>query len=232
MGVGYNPKIITNGLILALDAGNIKSYPGSGTSWTDLSGNGYVGTLVNSPTYSSTENGGTFTFNGTNNYVNLGNNFNFTTQDFSIGFWIYLNSYTTSTVNQGPIPFYKGGFQGNGYYSAIGLTGQFSLVTNQAGAAQATSTNGNAVPLTTWTNIQITRTGASVSLYINGSYNVLTAGTHINPTSSSDNFFINSYSGPSIISNAKYSFFSIYNRALTSQEIKQNFNATRGRYGR
>jgi hypothetical protein len=51
MGVAYNPRIVTNGLVLALDAGNTKSYPGSGTTWTDLSSSN-SGTLVNDPTFS------------------------------------------------------------------------------------------------------------------------------------------------------------------------------------
>jgi len=62
------PNIVTSGLVLQLDAANTKSYPGSGTTWTDLSGNGNNGTLTNSPTFSSA-NGGIFTFNGTNQFI-------------------------------------------------------------------------------------------------------------------------------------------------------------------
>jgi len=66
MASNYNPSIVTSGLVLALDAANTKSYPGSGTAWTDLSGNGYTGTLTNGPTYSSS-NGGYFAFVGASN---------------------------------------------------------------------------------------------------------------------------------------------------------------------
>ena len=68
MAVNYNTAIVTNGLVLALDAANTKSYPGSGTTWTDLSANGNNGTLVNTPSYSP-NNQGYFTFNGTNQAV-------------------------------------------------------------------------------------------------------------------------------------------------------------------
>jgi hypothetical protein len=61
---------ITNGLVLNLDAGNTTSYPGTGTTWTDLSGNGNNGTLNNSPSYNST-NGGSFLFDGSSEYVSL-----------------------------------------------------------------------------------------------------------------------------------------------------------------
>ena len=62
MGVAYNPSIITDGLLLAVDAANIKSYPGSGSIWNDLSGNGRHGTFAGSPTFSNQTN----SFDGTN----------------------------------------------------------------------------------------------------------------------------------------------------------------------
>jgi len=62
MGVAYNPSIITDGLLLAVDAANIKSYPGSGSNWNDLSGNGRHGTFAGSPTFSNQTN----SFDGTN----------------------------------------------------------------------------------------------------------------------------------------------------------------------
>ena len=67
MATRYSPAIVTSGLVLCLDAANPKSYSGTGTTWTDLSGNGYNGTLVNSPTFSQ----GVFTFNGSTNYINV-----------------------------------------------------------------------------------------------------------------------------------------------------------------
>ena len=67
MATRYSPAIVTSGLVLCLDAANPRSYSGTGTTWTDLSGNGYNGTLVNSPTFSQ----GVFTFNGSTNYINV-----------------------------------------------------------------------------------------------------------------------------------------------------------------
>ena len=69
MAIFYNPRTITDGLVLCLDAANRKSYPGSGTTWTDLSGRGNTGTLTNGPTYSSA-NGGSIVFDGTDDIVN------------------------------------------------------------------------------------------------------------------------------------------------------------------
>jgi hypothetical protein len=68
MATNYNPSIVTSGLQVYLDAANVKSYPGSGTSWLDLTGNGNNFTLVNSPTWSSA-NGGVFETNGTTSAI-------------------------------------------------------------------------------------------------------------------------------------------------------------------
>ena len=76
MALGHGPTVVTNGLVLALDAADRNSYPGSGTAWTDISGRGNTGTLTNGPTYSSA-NGGSIVFDGTNDYVDCGS-INFT----------------------------------------------------------------------------------------------------------------------------------------------------------
>ena len=70
MATSYSPKIITDGLVLALDAGDIKSYPGTGTTWKDRSGNALNGTLLNSPTFSGA-NKGDFSFDATNESVSI-----------------------------------------------------------------------------------------------------------------------------------------------------------------
>ena len=87
MGLAHSPSIVTNGLVLALDAANRKSYPGTGTTWTDISGNGNSGTLVNGPTYSSA-NGGSIVFDGTNDYVVTSTITNYK----SLNMWVYLDS--------------------------------------------------------------------------------------------------------------------------------------------
>ena len=103
MGVDYNPKIVTNGLVLCLDAANVKSYPGSGTTWIDLSGNGNNGTLTNT-TYSQDLT----VLNFSSSECNLGQKFNFTSESFSVSFVITCASIIRSlkpvshSVNQAP----------------------------------------------------------------------------------------------------------------------------------
>ena len=87
MSLNHSPKIVTDGLVLCLDAASRKSYPGSGTTWFDRSGNGNNGTLTNGPTFSS-DNGGSIVFDGTNDYVNCGTTLgNFGTSNFTINFF-------------------------------------------------------------------------------------------------------------------------------------------------
>ena len=90
MGLAHSPRIVTEGLVLALDAGNTKSYPGSGTTWTDLSGKGNNGSLtsMNGNNYNSA-NGGYLDFDGSIDQINCGSSddFAFGTGDFTIEFW-------------------------------------------------------------------------------------------------------------------------------------------------
>ena len=85
------PRIITDGLVLYVDAANTKSYPGSGTVWTDLSPTQITGSLTNGPTFNSA-NGGSIFFDGTDDIVDLGTNntLNFT-DSFSVSFWMRAN---------------------------------------------------------------------------------------------------------------------------------------------
>ena len=104
--IAYNPKIVTDGLVLCLDAANPKSYPGSGTTWYDLSGNGNHGTLINGPTYNS-DNKGSIVFDGIDDYVSFTNPLNQSqlNQAWTIQGWINISSkpyqYFIAGLNSG-----------------------------------------------------------------------------------------------------------------------------------
>jgi hypothetical protein len=224
--------LVTNGLVLALDAARTLSYPGSGTTWTDLSGNGNNGTLTNGPTFSSA-NLGSLSFDGTNDFINCGNILNFTTESFTFNIFFYLTSTTTNS-GQGPVLFYKGDYQSNGYYCQVDTatsSTNMAFVTNQSGANQTTSST-SALVVGGWNCVTVVRSGSSVTNYINGLNATSGAGTHINPTSSSQNFTLSRYGSSAFIySNIRIASFQAYNRALTETEVQQNFNALNGRYG-
>ena len=229
----YSPEenIVTDGLVLNIDPGKNASYPGTGNTIYDLSGSGITGTLINSPSFSSL-NGGQINMPGSSKYIDLGQNFNFTSENFSISQWIYLDSFDTiNNAGQGPIPFFKGDFQQMGYYSQILSDGGIVLFTNQGGARQFSVTSAGILTTSAWYNLSCVRNGSSVRLYINGIDKTSTVGTHNNPGSSNQSFKINYYKGDYLISGQmKISQFLIYNRALTQQEIQQNYNATKNRF--
>ena len=236
MGVSYNPSIVTNGLVLCLDAGNRKSYPGSGTTWTDLSGNGNNGTLLNGVGYNS-GNGGSLVFDGVNDYVLLSTNLliHHTGNPFTFSIWfrtsstgIILGQQNTSTPNVF-----------SGYVPAIyiGTNGLLYTSCFWGGATSNQSVSSSSVNNGSWNNITVTFASNSQISYLNGVSYATLSKTQTN-YSSTYYYFLGTGTGsgwPNFpaspynngnISNALY-----YNRALTASEIRQNFNATRTRFG-
>jgi hypothetical protein len=211
--------IVTSGLVLALNAGRTLSYVGSGTTWTDLSGNGNTGTLTNGPTYSSA-NGGSIVFDGVDDYVSTPN-FNFSTESFTVEFWFKFNSIPNNfialiagtTANTQLFITTKS----NGQGIRFGLTG----VAEYASGTQTWSTG-------TWYHVVLIRNGSDIKFYVNT--NNITDGTFTNSTSYNGTFLIGATAG-AINLNGNIAQASIYNRALSAIEVSQNFNALRSRFG-
>jgi hypothetical protein len=228
MATLYSPKIVTDGLVLALDAANGESYPGSGTAWADLSGNGNNGTLTNGPTFNS-GNLGSIGFDGVNDTVNMGiGNTFFPLPQFTINVW-FRSFGTVDTTGTTPSLY---GFT-YGIRCGVGSSGLSFSVDNGSNLS-TTSTTGN-IPFRNgdWYNCTMTHTGTVNSMYINGQFNVSVnrtwSGTSRWPTNgwnlgrdNNDNFYF--FFG-------QISHCQIYNRALSAAEILQNYNATKGRFG-
>ena len=227
MALAHSPKIVTDGLVLALDAGNAKSYPGSGTTWTDLSGNGNNGTLTNGPTYSSS-NGGSIVFDGTNDYVNLtsASLLPVGTSDRTIVAFVrtptsfpelYLHAihWGTASANQsfGLAIFSNGGLNTHPW---SGAPSQGTVVVGTDYCLAVSYTHSSTLHKF-WING--VSQGAGVSRAINTGTTDARVGARIdNP--------IEDW-GP----NGKIYNVLVYNRTLTDNEIQQNFNATRSRFG-
>ena len=228
MAIFYNPRTITDGLVLCLDAANTKSYPGSGTTWTDLSGSGNNGTLVNGVGYNS-GNGGSLVFDGSNDYVNLGSFFTY--QNFTISLWVSPGS-TTQTQ-------YADIFDNNHTGSVNFVLQQNNLNHNEYGFGVNLNPNpGSEVSLPTlavnvWTHLAFTFTPSDrVIGYVNGSfYNQGDLANNKNILYSNQNLSIARWSAGGRHWNGRISNFSVYNRVLTASEISQNFNALRSRFG-
>jgi hypothetical protein len=229
MGIQYNPRIVTDGLVLALDAGNIKSYNAgiSTTTWTDLSGRGNTGTLTNGPTYNSV-NGGSIVFDGTDDYVNFPGTasgiLDFGTGNFSLCCWIKPGS---GISGDGIINKRSGG---RGYrldiYSSLGIR---MLVVGDAGGVVVTA--NQIYNVGTWYYVVGVAENNTLKLYINSTLQTQTA-SYSGTLSNSGVLEIGRMDANNDLSlDASVAQASIYNRALSAAEVSQNFNALRSRYG-
>jgi hypothetical protein len=205
------PEINESGLVLYLDAANPKSYPGSGTSWTDLTGNSNTGTLTNGPTYSSV-NGGSIVFDGVDDYVQFTS-----TSVQTVCFWGRMDA---SIVN-------------NAALVATSATGDGSLRTSPAGTFR-TTTDSNDFHNGYLSSLMIN--GVS-NLSDNGSGGLTIPGGR----TLFQDFYVGAIGNARNISTISHTFRGrvykgrvyavyLYNRQLTNAELLQNFNALRSRF--
>ena len=222
MGISYNSSLVTTNLALCLDAGNPRSYPGSGTSWFDVSGNARNGVLVNGTAYNS-ENGGSFVFDGVNDYVSVSNsNLNHGTSNFSYSCWVNLAG------KPGAGTIFENGSWTNCIlirYENTGIT-IYSMGTYYGFFTFNPSLN-------TWNHLTFVRDGNNILFYINGVYSAqLAFGTSLNVNPSPNNLFIGtSQHAITQCFNGRINLATVYTSALTAAQVEQNFNAARGRYG-
>ena len=227
MSLGHGASIVRDGLVLHLDAAGAKSYPGSGTTWTDLSGNGNDGTLVNGVGYSS-DNNGSLDFDGSNDYVNTGLG-NYSDDEISLSAWFNtsITSGTRTIIGRGGINTL------NEIDLIFGYADPFRLVARFAGPSNQILYTWPIENANKWKNAVMTikNNGATRTntLYIDGVSVGSTTSSNI-ISSYSENFYVGRIEDGRYFS-GNISQVSIYNRALTADEIKKNFEATRGRYG-
>lgn len=217
------PEIVNDNLVLCIDAANIRSYPGSGTTWTDLSGNGNNGTLVNGPTYSSVNNG-SIVFDGSNDHISFISNPVLTNQ-ITVDVWVNLTATTP-----------------NGNAWILGREGSYRLLYNASSIQWICATVNNGwyttgtavstgiVPTGNILNIVGTYDGTNNRIYVNGT--LTTTGASISGNVLTTSTYYLARSGAVNIDYGNMNMYShkLYNRALTAAEVSQNFNALRGRY--
>ena len=212
------PNIITDGLVLNLDAANTKSYISGSTTWYDKSGNNNNGTLINGPAFNSV-NGGSIVFDGTNDYVDTGKT---ATQlgiydaNYTFDAWVYPTDFTNDRTMFGTDQFltrqglhlvFRSGTIYQGHYSA------------DYGVGTGT--------LNAWNNICYTYTQSSgaASIYKNG---ILQGTGTIASFIGTTNILIGRWGGGLFIGNG--SIYKIYNRTLSASEVLQNYNALKARF--
>lgn len=224
MGLAHSPKIVTNGMVLCLDAANVKSYPGTGTTWTDLSVLKNNGTITGSPAYNTT-NKGSFVFTGTE-YVT------FTsptlTNQITYEVWVKLNATVSADG-------WIGGIEGA--YRILYSTTGFSWIcatVNNAWYTAGTFVSASVAATAGIYHVVGTYDGANLKIYINGI--LQSTGSAISGNIATNANVYNLFrddSGSASVDSGLGSLYThrAYNRALTAAEVQQNFNALRGRFG-
>lgn len=221
MSINYNPGIVTNGLVLCLDAGSPRSYPGTGTIWRDVSGTGNNGTLANGVGYNSS-NLGSLTFDGIDDGVAVPNSssLNFSSA-LTISSWFKFTALPTGEL----------GIVRKELQWQLGLSDASTircLITTN-GVTGWTAANDVAYSFATnnWYNMVMTFNGTNMLLYVN---NILVKTASVTGAITTNSNLVQLGYQASYL-NGNYSICQIYNIALSAAEITQNFNALRGRYG-
>lgn len=227
MALTHSPAIITEGLVLHLDAGNPRSYPRSGTTWRDLSRRGNDGTLTNAPTFSSA-NGGNIVFDGSNDYVSTNFIYDLTSSstEFTCGCWFKCGSQPSNTLL---ISNYNG------------TPNPFNLYVNQDGTLLGFTRNSSGTSVSLNTTNTYSDSKYHNVFYVkdlNNNYYIYADGVLQNSTNNNlgaINAGTTIWIGTLRLFNQGYFNGSIgqvfiYSKALKPLEIQQNFNATRARY--
>jgi hypothetical protein len=223
MSLGHGASIVRNGLVLQLDAANPRSYPGSGTTWSDLSGNANNGTLVNGVGYSSAD-AGYLTFDGVDDFVNINQPaITFSPNRWTICTWMNPNDQYSRFLTP----------------NSVGIDQWLEYSSGQVNVRIASSADTNertrsgtsgTIPVSQWSYSCISIDNLNIKIYANG---ILT-------NEYTETISIGNWSGTWRLGqrgnstswySGLFSNFTVYNRALTAQEIQQNFEAMRSRYG-
>ena len=231
----YKGNIVTNGLIMNLDAGNLVSYPATGTTWYDLTNTTTGATLVNGPTY-NTGNNGSIVLDGTDDYAVGPSNMSISqNQPFTFEFWVNLSSYT----NQYPCLLQVKTDTTYGFIVLVTQNNSYDGITFGSTDTWVRLRNaGRPIATNAWNQIVINYngTGAATSsnykMYINTQEQVLsTSGGFISLSQINNIGTIENASRGYDNWQGKIANFKQYNRVLTQSEVIQNFNAHKSRYG-
>jgi len=221
LGAFAGPEIVNPGLVLHLDAGNIRSYPGSGTAWTDLSGNGNNGTSVGSPTYTNPY----FTVNGSTQYFTLATTPLTSVTTCTMLMWIFNAASQTPSA---------GLFFNRSGTNVCGMNFQFTNPTRlgwhwNGDAATYNYDTGLTIPQGSWSMVAVSVGATSTTHWVNTDSNTQSFTTVAQTFDTVNIGRESTLTGRSFT--GRIGLAQLYNRALSATEIRQNFYALRGRYG-
>jgi hypothetical protein len=206
------------------------SYVGSGTTWTDLSGNGNSGSLVNGPTFNNS-NQGNIVFNGTNQYINCGQGI------AQVGSWTLCGYLNPSALTNARIIIARSGGTDTSFAQNYVLSIQNSKFLLGTSVDSYKNVTSSLTPTTsTWYHAAGTynTTTKTLTLYVNGNLQASTTLTTDPPTAGNQYVQVGCSDGVTLPANylsGNIAQVQIYNRALSAQEIAQNYNALKARFG-
>lgn len=228
-------NIVTDGLVLNLDASMLASYPKTGTTWNDISGNEKNGTLTNGPTFNG-DNGGSIVFDGSNDYIEIspnGTTSGFNVQSFTIDMWVkvmnvgaYNVLWSYDFTSHTP-PYYSQHIRTN---NTIGQSTTNLTFTININGTSFQTVGTIVINFNQWVNVTFTRNSSTNvnTSYLNG---VLKQQTTVASTISYYNQEVwigrGNFGG---YTTGNISVCKFYNRSLSSLEVLQNYNATKGRF--
>ena len=218
MSFDNGPRIVTNGLVLALDAADQNSYPGTGTTWYDLSPNKVNATLVGGPTF-STNNAGTFITDGINDYMSItlpsiGSN-------YSISFWVKPLALPAGVGSEIQLFGSPSDIASISLYAAVSNTYKFLSWNGSTGRSGNTT-----LAVNNWYNFVMVNTTNTV-FYVNGALDGTFANTATLNSGAATFACIN---GTARFLNSNLSSIMFYNKGLTAQEALQNYTALKSRF--
>ena len=239
MSLVHGPLIVTSGLVFCIDAGNIKSYSGSGTAVSDITTKRSSCTLVNGVAYSAS-NLGIFVFDGTNDYISVpsqndaqapltgfGSFTGASANSFTLEIWIKTSQVAGSSSFNAPGLIAR---DNGDIYSNLTLYNGYVYFTHYDGAWQSNLKSTTMVSNNAWHQIvYVNNSNSTGSIYVDTNNEVtgssaVAGSNYFSPDNIGWGYSSQYFSGS--IGSVKF-----YDRSLTAVEIQQNFNALRGRYG-
>jgi len=224
-----NGKIVTDGLVLSLDASDLNSYPGSGTTWNDIAGSNN-GTLTNGPTFDSNGNASSIVFDGVDDYADCGNSLNLQVTAITIETFVLFTSIANTVIGakrysfNSDMSYFLGQSTANGkirWGTSVNGTTQDTLDT-----LKSDFTTNQIYCLT----VIYENSSNRKEIWVNGILDVST-NTNGNLYNSTENTLIGTDARIVGLLPGNIYNYKIYNRALTQEEITQNYNAQKSRFG-
>jgi hypothetical protein len=243
MSFHHSPQIVNSGLVLCLDAADPKSYPGSGTSWFDRSGNGNHASLINGASYNSS--GPKFIrCDGTNDYIEVldSSSLDFGSSNFTVEYWFRKLRNTSSLSDIWGVNKWNTGASpgtnewtlaiGNG---STGTGNNYSFAVQVGTTSYSSGASTELLSLGVWYQLIGVRNGGTLQAYLNSELKLTNSPSGFTSSSvvnnvSGRNLRINNSALNNYYTNADNGAVRIYNRALTQDEILQNYNASRTRF--